>query len=91
MTTTIQTAFYTYLGSESFPNEDVDSSIPFEKALDRLGQYTPPTQPFHNQSAGTERLPVYNKVINKSDLYKMEKAKQAIRIEKEKKQQIARN
>ena len=62
--------------------DNVDLSVPFDEALELMAQYTPPTQAFTNQSAGTERLAVFNKVINKSDLYEMEKSKQAIRIEK---------
>ena len=65
----------------------MDTELPYEEALAQLGEYSPPTQTFVNQAAGKERLPIYNQVINKSDLYKMEEGKQDKRRIKEQKEQ----
>ena len=67
----------------------VINELSYEDALSSLNSFTAPTEPFPNQNQGTERLPIFNKVVNKSDLYSLQKIKEAERQLKELERQEA--
>lgn len=63
-------------------SEDYDHSLEF------LTTYNAPTAPFPNQQPGPERLSVFNKLFNPSDLYNLEQEKMEKRkIKKQQKQE----